>query len=1178
MWRVSSNLLLKVISILTLRRGRSICVLICAGMMMSVVVSGQERLGGANGTVTDVTNAVIPGATVTLSNNDTGVVNRTVTSPAGSFTFVNILPGTYTVTVEARGFKRFVQTALHIEVGVSASVLAQLPSGSETETISVNAQAVTLDTESPAPGTTIEPQLLRTMPAELSGGSRNILTAPLAVTPGVGIAPDNAIGGGQAGSPYIYYNGLPEESEQFNVLPPYDFVSEARVDRATFDAQFGWSDGDIKLQTKSGTNQYHGSLFYINRNSFFDSKGFGNATVPQVHQNNYGGSFGGPVRIPKLYNGTNRTFFWFSYDGYRQNNAVTGYATVPTLAARGGDFSGILTTNGSGTIINDNIYDPLSPNSNNPQQFQYNGVANVINPARFSPTSLALLQYIPQPNRVGTGVGNLAQNFYYNYKVPFTQQKYGVSLDEHLTPTQTINFAIFRFSQNQTYNVNLPIFGPPDSGNPLNSFINVIYPQSEETLNYSYAIKPNLVLTTGLGFVTLDSQSKSTAPSTTIPAQNLVAAPARGFPGVAFGGIGAPVPLGENGYYNSNYAINYLSFYQNWLWTRGKHNLNFGAQGLYMHYGSYTCACVGSFTFSGNTTTSNISNSSTTFTPNPYAGEPFASFLLGEVDRAAISYTPPQTKDWEESAFYVQDNIKLTHRLTLNAGLRWDLQIPYHTNNNEQDFVTPGSLTVPNPVASGQLGVLTAYGACPDCADVTRAAIHWKEFGPRLGGSYQIGTKTVVSAGYSLVWVAYNNFQNDGYAFGTASTFGSRGTNQPGFGSWDTQTLNFPPPTPFSATSLTGSTVGFFDSNKAGQNPYMQTFIVSIQRELPWNIYLRGDFIDELGIHQMRYQTNQINNIPENAPAKYGALLGQQADSAAAQAAGIKIPFSNFKQLLGGNATVMQALRPYPQYLSIANNFAYDGTNNYKSLQLELRKRVSDGLFFLVSGTYQKNFGTSATEFGQQNPLQVNPYNPKAERAAENPTYNITVTGSYDLPVGSGKRFLNNRSFTGELFGGWQLAWVTSYIGGLPFTVVANGSPYGYGNRANRNSSVPIVKHSWQQVKTYIKGGLSGPYPTILGSNGAFTDPGQYAAGNAAAAYTSLRGPATPNENLSLIKYFTIEKSIHAQFRVDYFNVFNRWMLGNCMDKNVSDGTFGKVTGLCGSGQRQGQAQLRFDF
>jgi len=1153
-----------------------------------MAMSAQERLGGANGTVVDSGGAVIPGATVTLRNVDTGVVTKAVSSPAGSFTFVNVLPGKYSVTVEAAGFQRFVQTNMNIETGVSANVFAKLATGEVTQTVTVEAQAVSLDTSSPAPGTTLEPKLLESLPVEVSGGSRSILTGPFTVTPGVGNGPDNQIGGGQSGSPYIYFNGLPEESEQFNESPPYDFVSEARVDRATFDAQWGWSDGDIKFQTRSGTNAYHGSAFYINRNSFFDSKGFGNTTTPSNHENNYGFSVGGPVRIPKIYDGRNRTFFYFSLDNFKENTATTGFGTVPTAAMKLGDFSGLETTNASGATVQAPIYNPASPDPNNPQQFSYNGVANVINPSLISPTTQALLSYLPNPNRTGTGPGLLAQNYYYNFSFPFSQNKWGVSLDEVLTPTQSLNFSMFVFSQNQYYNQNPPVFGPPTSGNPLNSYIHAVTPQKAETLNYTNLLRPNLAVTLGVGFFTQDQQSKSTAPATTIPAQVLTAAPAKGFPGVTFSGVDAPANLGENGFYNSNYAINYISFYNNWLWTKGKNSINIGVQGLNQHYGTYTCNCVGDFGFSGNTTTNNISGSTSSFTPNPYAGSPFASFLLGQVDNASLNYTPAQAKDWSQYGFYIQDNIKVSPKLTVNAGLRWDIQVPYHVDNNEQDFVTPTSLQTPNPAASGQPGVLTRYGHCSDCAGYTRANIHWDELGPRLGFSYALNHSTVVSGGYSLIRIAYNSFQNDGNAFGASNNFNSAGTNVPGFGSWDTNQLQFPPTPAFTPTSLTGQGVGFFDPKQSGINPYMETWMLSVQRELPWNIYFRGDYIGELGIHQMRGQHEQMNNLPEGAPEKYQGLLGEPANSAAAQAAGIQIPFANFTQLLGGNATVAQALRPYPQYLAIYDNFAYDGTNHYNALQLEADKRYSNGLFFLLSSTFQREIGNSSTEIQFVNAVQINPYNEKPESVVEGPSYLVSFTGSYELPFGLGKKFLNNRGFSGELLGGWQVAWAATYQGGNPYGVVAAGSPYGYGNRANRAPGIPIKTNSWSSVKRYIEGGLQGAYPTIIQQNGAFTDPGQYTVGDSAAAYSSLRGPAVPNENLSAFKNFAINKDVKVIFRVDFFNAFNRWNLGSttmpsaggapCVDNNVTDGTFGKVTGLCGGGQRQGQASLRVEF
>lgn len=1147
-------------------------------LLLSTLAVAQQQLGGVNGTVTDPSGDVIPGAKVALRNVDTHIETTATASPVGAFTFVNVLPGKYVLSVDAPGFQRFVQTNLNVEIGVSATVFAKLVPGATTQSVTVSANAVTLDTSSPNVGSTLEPEMLREVPVIVSGGARSVYDVPFSATPGVQRVAYPTVGAGQLGSEYIYYNGIPTDS-QVAVVPPYDFVNEVHVDRTTFDAQWGWSDGGFKYQTASGTNDFHGSVFYINRNSFFDSKGFGNRVTPQNHENNYGFSVGGPVWLPKLYDGHNRTFFYFSFDKFQENSTPTGYGTVPTEAMKAGDFSGLVTTNASGEVVQAPIFDPESPDPNNPQQFSYNGITNVINPARFSATAKSLLQYIPAPNSPGTGPGNLAQNYYYHLSVPFTQTRWGLSIDEHLTRNQTINYSMFLFKQAQDYNYNVPVYGGPDDGNPLGSYVHAEYPQNEEMMNYTYAIHPTLVLTAGFGHIATSNTSQSTAPVTVIQAQSLTASPAKGFPGVNFGGIAAPVNFGEDGFYNSGYDIHYWSFYNNWLWTRGRHNINIGGQGLVLTYPVTGCTgCVGNFNFSGNTTSNNVSSNPSFFTPNPYAGSPFASFLLGQVDSASNSYTPPQARQWSQYAIYAQDNLQITPKLTLNAGLRWDIQVPYSVNNNEQDFVTPQSLTVPNPLASGQPGVLTRYGHCSDCAGLTRASIHWKEFGPRIGVTYALNHKTVLSAGYSIVWIAFNTFSNDGNAFGTYNAFNSTGTNDPGFGSWDVNTIPFPPAPQFSPSSLTGGGVGYFDPAMDGMNPYLNTVTVSLQRELPGDLFLRADYIQELGIHQMRVQANQINNIPAGDPEKYQGLLGEPADSPAAQAAGIHVPFANFMQLMGGNGTVMQALRPYPQYTAVYRNFPYDGTNNYKSFQLELDKRYTNGLFFMAAATFQREIGNSQSEYGSVNLAQINPYNQKAESAVEGPTYFTSFTGAYDLPFGHGRYYLNGNKALDEIFGGWNVAWQLNYGGGLPYGVSAFGSPYGYGNRANRVAGVPIKTHSWSRVKEFIEHGLTGPYPVIIDNNGAFTDPGQYTPGNSAATYSSLRGPASLNENLSASKTFSLTERVKLTARADYFNAFNRWSLSNCIDSNITDGTFGQVTGLCGSGQRQGQAHIRLTF
>lgn len=292
------------------------------------------------------------------------------------------------------------------------------------------------------------------MPVEVSGGPRDPRTVALSNTPGVEFYNYGygKIAGAQYGAEFNYFNGLPQNSNA-TMTPPYDFINEVHVDTTSVDANYGWGVGAIEFQTKFGTNQLHGSAFEINRNSFFDSRGpFDPApnAVPVNHQNDFGFSVGGPVLLPKLYNGRNKTFFYFSWEKFIQNNqstgsAITGYTTVPTDAMKSGDFSGLMSYNASGAVVQAPIYNTIAAlggSPTNPQQFACNGTLNVICQGQLSATALSLVKYLPEPRATGTGPGNLQNNYFYNIAVPDEYHRWAFSIDEHINANQTVNVAV----------------------------------------------------------------------------------------------------------------------------------------------------------------------------------------------------------------------------------------------------------------------------------------------------------------------------------------------------------------------------------------------------------------------------------------------------------------------------------------------------------------------------------------------------------------------------------------------------------------------------------------------------------------------------------------------------------------------------------------------------------------
>ncbi|GAA3764412.1 carboxypeptidase-like regulatory domain-containing protein [Terriglobus aquaticus] len=379
---------------------------------------------GLTGTVTDNAGAVVPGAAVTVTNQATNVSQKLVTSSAGTYTVRGLVPGNYNVEIAAPGFQKIVKTGIPVQVSTVGTVDFSLQNGSASETVEVTANQLTLNTTQPQIGTTIDPEITDDLPVEVSGRGRQIDNLQF-LSPGTtGNSFSHRVSGGVDFSQEIIYNGIPvpqSETEGYtvNYNPPYDLVGEVRVERTTFSAQFGLGQGALTYQTKSGTNQYHGNLFEINRNNFFDSVGFynskaqgGSGKSPLDHENNYGFTVGGPLSIPKLYNAHDRTFGLYSQEWFKQNLQDQDLSTVATVQEKAGNFGDLIDTT-TGKLIP--IYDPITGAPFGcASAAQYASTpscdTNIIPTARFSPASVSMLQYLPDPDRAGSGTYNLNNN------------------------------------------------------------------------------------------------------------------------------------------------------------------------------------------------------------------------------------------------------------------------------------------------------------------------------------------------------------------------------------------------------------------------------------------------------------------------------------------------------------------------------------------------------------------------------------------------------------------------------------------------------------------------------------------------------------------------------------------------------------------------------------------------
>jgi hypothetical protein len=1175
-------------------RKAAIPVLACVAVLLTVAPGHAQTQSGINGTVTDSSQAVVPGAKITITNRSTGVVSLAVTSSAGTFTVIGLLPGKYSVAADAQGFRK-VETTAVVDIANISTVRITLTPGANTETVKVEGSLITLDTTSPEVGTTLEPALVSDAPIEIQGLARQIDSFSYLV-PGVqGSAGFHNINGGVTYENETQFNGIPVAFVQFqgnqtNINPPYEAVDEFRVSSSTFNAQYGLGQGAVTFNMASGTNLLHGDAFEIVRNQLFDSAGFfpvrfsstGSALPPIDQQNDYGFTLGGPVIIPKLYHGKNRTFFHFSADWFRMNQAQFIIGTVPTAAMKGGDFSNFVDS--SGNVIP--IYDPTTG-----QPFYQ----NKIDPGRISSLAKSLLPFIPDPDRTGTN-GGLQNNKTPSISaIPIRQFLWDYTLDENLTNSQSIHFSQWRNSLNSPSLTSAPIV---PSSNPLQSEETGNFLGSGFVLNYVKTISKNLVMTAGVDWIgNIISQDNANLNVSFGGVQS-----GSTLPLIAFDGQNAPTTWGVNGgayleccsgglTVNNNRMLGIVGV-NNWLWTRGRHTMNFGFQARRTYQDTVDCNfCSGTFDFSQRTTSTPDSND-----PNfGHYGSSFASFLLGLVDSSERIFTNEVKMRNRAFAFYAQDDFKLSPRLTLNFGIRWDILVPFTEVNNNILYV---DRTAPNPGAGGLLGAATKFGDCNGCAGINRASIHWKNWQPRLGFSLQVSPKTVVQGGF------YMSFLNGGaYEYGTsfAASFMSTlldgsflrsatGSSTPGYGSWDATTLPAPQATPFNPSIGNGGIIFDFPASQrnnppylpnapsVGTAPYDQAWSIGVQRELPWGMFLTASYVGNRAIHLPT--TLELSNQPNPSVLQYGNLLGLSITDPAVVAAGFHPPYPGYVAQYGASATLEQALTPYPQFGGFFPVYEMDGTAFYNALQVVGEKRFSNGLSFLSNLTLSRNLANTSIGSGPYSPNGMNAYNPAPEYVPSflDQFYSFKTVGTFALPFGSGQKFLNSSHALSAVVGGWQFSAIVTYAGGNPFGAQNSFNPLLVNSfdRPDIVTGVPLKTYSYKLSKDYFTGKAATP-PVQFTTN-AFQNTGPWGLGTSKRAYAELRSPPLRMESFDLIKTFKIGEHLQASLRLDYFNAFNRTQLQQ-PDNNSLDSTFGQITNLSSQiSNRTGQGTFRVQF
>lgn len=1223
-------------------RPRPLVALATAALFLLPGILWAQGLSGITGTVTDSSGAVVPGVTVTITNRQTNVVHKAVTTSVGTYFVTDLNPGIYEVKFEKNGFKTEVQNGVNVDANSTATANATLTTGAVNETVEVTAPEITLQTDQPQIGTVIQNELVNEIPTLIGGGPGNVgardrqIDDYLFLTPGVsGGEFEHRINGGIGYQNEVMFNGVvavQSETQGFqsNINPPYELVSEINVISGNFSAQYGLAQGVASYRFASGTNQLHGDVFEVVRNTVFDAAGanppssfydasgaFHKGPTPSINQNNYGFSVGGPVWIPKIYNGRNKTFFHVSVDWFKQNLSGGSSITVPTQAMVGGDFSALCTSGFSGGVCNDR---DSSGNVNNqiyvPQNFSGSAVpsgctppapgqpwpGNVIPSSCFSAISKSVLPLIPSVTGAAL-VHNLPSQI---GVLPIRQTNGGFTIDQNFGEKQAFHVAWWRNLYNLTSCCN--------SGGAFNNALTgaEFEPRigTGFFLTSSHTFSSNLVMTAGFGWMGEINNELNYKEGTSFAGVTGSST----FPAIHFNGnAGQPwTPtawgLNTNGETFSDNRKLGLSFDNNWLYIHGRNTYNIGLEIRRSYQNDHECqACGGGFNFNAITTADPTNQLGQT-------GAAFASFLLGDVDNAFRKFVAENRLRNLYFGPYIQDAFKFSPKLTVNAGLRWDIMRPFLEND---DNVTFFDATAGNPGAistiSGQplLGAAAKLGTGAGRVGYRRADIKWKNFSPRLGFTYQANSKTVLLGGYAI------NFLDQGpYEYGNNKisvdygslsngfiAVNSTGSNVPGYGIWDGNPLPVPGAAAFTPSMFNGQNISLFQfSRNPGPNSYVQMWNIGVQREVSGNILVSAAYVGNRGVHllSMLNPINQTNPAfltqfcPTGvatdptclmSPASPNFAWTSAASQAALQSLGfgtvtypagtcgptaitLFAPYANFCQDWGTSIGLPQALLPHSAFKpsesagGLTNQFNMAGSSLYHAMQLQAQKRWSGGLTFLVNYTLSKLMANTESGFSAFNFGALNGFNPKQNWtvAAVDQRHVINITGVYELPIGPGKKFVNHGgTLMKNLLNGWQVSMGLSYGSGFPVNASGSGNQDG-GNAVSANTDPFLNGFNLANYNPAVPLNVNwnNYYKNLpIFNTAAFSDPG-FRGGNSPRLINAFRTPWSNNENVGLAKHFYFGERVSMEIRGEFFNILNRMQVcaggGGQLDLGVDDG------------------------
>lgn len=1063
------------------------------------LAQSQSRL---TGTVTDNSGAVIPGAPVTARNVDTGVEQTVSTNEAGVYVFASITPGTYDLRVEYEGFKTSTQTGITIDTGYTRTVNAVLEIGDVSETVTVEAETPLLESATSSVGQFIERETVFNMPLQSRRSAslvRIMGNVSFRSEDGGEQVPKFSMAGGRSQNQMWTLDGSVVQNmaigtQQLALNPPAESLQEFKAEMSNYSAEYGRAGGGfIVMTTRSGTNDMHGALYEFFRNDAMDARPFFARELAPLRYNIFGGSIGGPIA-------KNKSFFFFNYEGARRRDGVT-YSNddVPHPIETTGDFS-----NRAGLTLMDPISGNPFPN-------------NTIPTARIDPLAADIVGFYPAPNVASDITRAPANNFVNNASNGLNQNFFTGRFDQNVGDNDRFSVRFIHVNAPQ----NIPGVYPNDFADPRAGIRQNRHHNT--TVNWIHNFSPTVINEFRWNWGDRKHVNRSAARNSGINGQlGIPGVNPEAFARISVNGLTQLVPGNQE---RIQTPIRTIELVENMTWVRGSHQIKYGI----------------TYRYSRNIDDQNNQTGGVFSFGNRATGVGLAELLIGHVGSASINDADILDRRTDYYGVFVQDDWKATSKLTINTGLRYEIDLPLWDRNNRLNGF---DWNATNPV-SGLPGVITFFGR--DGLDKFSHDTYKGALGPRLGLAYQLTPTTVIRTGYGINYYgAYRGAVPNAFSLG----FSTQGTfNSPDGGF--TRALTLSEGMPDTARADLGPAFGsvqFGDRptvapqyfRKEHRNAMVQQWNMSVQKQLPNDVLIEVAYLANMG-HRLGGANVNWNVIP---------LVNGQ-----------------------GPAQQSQQLRMFPTFNNVSQRSADWGNSSYHSGNLKVEKRYSGGFNMLMNYTWSKYLddveaGSELSEFqGNRNTHPELRHLDKGFSGSDI-RHRLALSAVYDVPFGKGRQYAIENSFLDALVGGWGIGIITEFRTGSPYVVIENT------NRSNtfaaaQRSNVLGDPEQQSQWRDNVKGETF--FDTSL-----FAAPGNGIVGSAPASFCC--GPGLANIDMSVHKWFDFTERHRLQFRADFYNFPNHPQFANPEERRGRGG-FGRIAStLRGTGGRVSQLSLRLEF